>query len=160
MSKAGRVRHISLMGEIGRPLKYEQYRSYGHKRLYWDTPNKNFGFLTSEQMEEHIRRFKTEGSYQLSPSSPYRPDKAGKFIVNTQNPEEVHCCSCHNNPQRYIKNAERCKFCEKHAKNNKDVSFSFTDSAKTKNHEVESKRLVDEIVQVSLPRVHHHNSKH
>ena len=43
-----------------------------------------------------------------------------KFIYHQKDLNDVHCCTCHNNPRRYVEGVEPCSFCQEYKKYKKD----------------------------------------
>lgn len=81
----------------------------------------------------------------------------GKFIVKASDPDAVHCCTCHNDPQRYSQGAQRCQFCSEYQRVKSTLRYS-TNSTNPEEAQ-HDRNFEDKVIQVSLPRVKHHTSK-
>ena len=109
MSSRKHINSSQTPTQIGRKLIFFDYSANSNKRHYWDNPYKNLGFYTSDQAELISKRIKTESISRTHETNTY--EQVGNIVINASNPEEIHCCTCHNNPRRYVLGAERCNFC-------------------------------------------------
>ena len=91
----------------------------------------------------------------------YEEQSEGKFIT-TPSHKYVHCCTCHNNPKRYLDQHERCNFCQEYQKS-KMGDFITRNSilSRLTNPEEEQtyypKKVEDKAIQVALklPKICH-----